>query len=74
MDFETLFGSSNDSAAGETTVTTVVMVSPRMVSEGMRDTLNYLRSTNPPNLMFTAEVTTTYPVAAGPSMNEVRLE
>ena len=69
-DFESLFGSAND-ADGHTNNATVVTVSPRMVGQEMRDTLNFLRSTNPPSLMFTAEVTTTSPAA---SVNEVRLE
>ena len=69
-DFESLFGSAND-VDGHTNNATVVTVSPRMVGQEMRDTLNFLRSTNPPNLIFTAEVTTTPPAA---SVNEVRLE
>ena len=70
-DFESLFGSANDPADGQTSNATVVTVSPKMVGQEMRDTLNFLRSTNPPNLIFTAEVTATPPAA---SVNEVRLE
>ena len=71
FNFETLFGSTNSSVTDGSAVATVVTVRPRMVTPEMRDTLNFLRSTNPPNMVFTAEVTTASPAA---SVNEVRLE
>ena len=70
-DFETLFGSANNSVADGSPVATVVTVRPRMVTPEMRETLNYLVSTNPPNMMFTADVTTASPAAP---VNEVRVE